>query len=260
LIKRCAISSDDSVHTTLSLSRTRRPPGCLPAVIESSIINHVCMVRHQSVTDCDATYLFSGVILILVPEQLKLTLLVVVFSQDETSYLINLKQRGFVSSQLVNCSTYHLTPTRRTLFQLSTLASVNTTQVHQSFRCRVGANGIFRVSGFEVKAQFHTHPSFHALRPYGEEKLPFVSTNSFSLRRSCIHDIAVDSARITSTMLLLSSLVLAILPAVFGFSFEVENSDLTECGSMNIVWSGGTAPYFLTIIVCPFHLSTRNWG
>jgi hypothetical protein len=260
LIKRCAISSDDSVHTTLSLSRTRRPPGCLPAVIESSIINHVCMVRHQSVTDCDATYLFSGVILILVPEQLKMTLLVVVFSQDETSYLINLKQRGFVSSQLVYCSTYHLTPTRRTLFQPSTLASLNITQVDQSFHCRVGANGIFRVSGFEVKAQFHTHPSFHALRPYGEEKLPFVSTNSFSLRRSCIHDIAVDSARITSTMLLLSSLVLAILPAVFGFSFEVENSDLTECGSMNIVWSGGTAPYFLTIIVCPFHLSTRNWG
>jgi hypothetical protein len=143
--------------------------------------NHVCMVRHQSVTDCDATYLFSGVILILVPEQLKMTLLVVVFSQDETSYLINLKQRGFVSSQLVYCSTYHLTPTRRTLFQPSTLASLNITQVDQSFHCRVGANGIFRVSGFEVKAQFHTHPSFHALRPYGEEKLPFVSTHSFSL-------------------------------------------------------------------------------
>ena len=50
-------------------------------------------------------------------------------------------------------------------------------------------------------------------------------------------------------MLLLSSLVLAILPVAFGFSFEVETSDLTECGSMDIVWSGGTAPYFLTIIV-----------
>ena len=71
-------------------------------------------------TDCDATYLFSGVILILVPEQLKLTLLVVVvFSQDETSYLINLEQRGFVSSQLVYCSTFHHLILRS--FNLSTL-------------------------------------------------------------------------------------------------------------------------------------------
>jgi hypothetical protein len=168
LIKRGAISSDDSVHTTLSLSRTRRPPGCLPAVIESSIINHVCMVRHQSVTDCDATYLFSGVILILVPEQLKLTLLVVVFSQDETSYLINLKQRGFVSSQLVYCSTFHHLILRS--FNLSTLNTplADLPNSTRSFHCRVGANSIFRVSGFEVKAQFHTHPSLPALRPYGK--------------------------------------------------------------------------------------------
>jgi hypothetical protein len=121
-----------------------------------------------------------------------LTLLVVVFSQDETSYLINLKQRGFVGSQLVYCSTYHLTPNRRTLFQPSTLAPLNITQVDQSFHCRVGANGIFRVSRFEVKAQFHTHTLLYP--PYGLTAKE-VSIHSSPYNRSCIPNKTVDFVR-----------------------------------------------------------------
>jgi len=58
-------------------------------------------------------------------------------------------------------------------------------------------------------------------------------------------------------MLLLSSLILAILPSAFGFDFNVETSALTECGSMDIVWSGGVAPYFLTVIVRPSFVVVR---
>jgi hypothetical protein len=55
-------------------------------------------------------------------------------------------------------------------------------------------------------------------------------------------------------MLLLSSLLLAILPAVYAFDFNVESSTLTECGYMDLIWRGGTPPYTLTIIVS--YLST----
>jgi hypothetical protein len=50
-------------------------------------------------------------------------------------------------------------------------------------------------------------------------------------------------------MLLLSTLVLALLPPSYAFSFSVETSALTQCGTMDISWTGGTAPFFLTIMV-----------
>lgn len=50
-------------------------------------------------------------------------------------------------------------------------------------------------------------------------------------------------------MLLLSSLVLALLPPSLGFDFNVETSALTQCGAMDVSFSGGVAPYTLTIIV-----------
>jgi hypothetical protein len=50
-------------------------------------------------------------------------------------------------------------------------------------------------------------------------------------------------------MLLLSSLVLALLPPSLGFDFSVATSALTQCGAMDVSFSGGVAPYTLTIIV-----------
>ena len=50
-------------------------------------------------------------------------------------------------------------------------------------------------------------------------------------------------------MLLLSSLLLALTSSVMGFDFNIETSNLQQCGSADITWSGGSPPFNLVVIV-----------
>jgi hypothetical protein len=50
-------------------------------------------------------------------------------------------------------------------------------------------------------------------------------------------------------MMLLSALLIALAPPILGFSFNVETDSVSECGFMNLTWSGGTPPFTLTVIV-----------
>lgn len=50
-------------------------------------------------------------------------------------------------------------------------------------------------------------------------------------------------------MLLLSTLLLALVPPAMGFDFNIETTNLQQCGSMDITWTGGSPPFNLIVIV-----------
>ena len=50
-------------------------------------------------------------------------------------------------------------------------------------------------------------------------------------------------------MLLLSTLLATLLPSAYAFSFSLDSDSPGSCSQVKVEWSGGTPPFYLTILV-----------